>query len=89
MNVGVFEGSAIALMLTMVATMWGFLQKLISAKLKELHEIIIRLIDRTNRKDEQDLTRHLSTLEKIEMLDKTVAGLAERISFLQGKISAH
>ena len=41
-----FEGSAIALCLGLVATMWTFLQKLLGSKLKELYDINIKLIDK-------------------------------------------
>lgn len=82
------EGTAIALMLTMVATMWHFLQRLISTKLRELHEIIIKLIDRSNRESESKDMRHMAVCEKIDELEKTVSGLSERISFLQGRINS-
>ena len=44
MDIGIFEGGAIAVCLGLVGTMWGFLQKLVSSKLREQYEIIVKLI---------------------------------------------
>ena len=69
--------------------MWAFLIKLISSKLKDLHEIIVKLIDRSNRESESRDVRHLTLCDKVDDLEKTVSGLSERISFLQGRINSH
>ena len=87
MDVSIFEGSAIALCLGLVASMWAFLTKLVSSKLKDIHEIIVKLIDRSHREEDSRDVKHHVLCEKIDDLEKTVGGLSERISFLQGRIN--
>jgi hypothetical protein len=88
MDIGFFEGGAIALCLGLVGTMWGFLQKLVSSKLREQYEVIVKLIDRLNRLDDAAERRHNATIEKTDELEKTVGALSEKISFLQGRVNS-
>ena len=88
MDIGIFEGGAIAVCLGLVGTMWGFLQKLVSSKLREQYEIIVKLIDRINRSDEASERRHNAMIDKTDELEKTVGVLSEKISFLQGRLNS-
>jgi len=88
MDIGLFEGSAIAVCLGLVGTMWGFLQKLVSSKLSEQYEIIVKLIDRMNRSDEAAERRHNAMIEKTDELEKAVVVLTDKISYLQGRINS-
>ena len=88
MDIGFFEGGAIALCLGLVGTMWGFLQKLVSSKLREQYEVIVKLIDRLNRLDDAAERRHNAMIEKTDELEKTVGTLSEKISFLQGRVNS-
>ena len=88
MDIGLFEGSAIAVCLGLVGTMWGFLQKLVSSKLREQYEIIVKLIDRTNRSDDAADRRHNAMIEKTDDLEKAVVVLTDKISYLQGRINS-
>ena len=88
MDIGFFEGGAIALCLGLVGTMWGFLQKLVSSKLREQYEVIVKLIDRLNRLDGAAERRHNAMIEKTDELEKTVGTLSEKISFLQGRVNS-
>ena len=83
------EGAAIACVLTMVGGMWVFLQKLISTKLKELYEIMGKLIDRHNKADLSADRRHEAVCEKIDELEAEVSSLKEKIAFLQGRINGN
>lgn len=82
-----FEGSAIALCLGLVATMWTFLQKLLGSKLKELYDINIKLIDRHNKSDQASDRRHETILHNLGELEQEVSALKEKISFIQGRIN--
>ena len=88
MDIGLFEGSAIAVCLGLVGTMWGFLQKLVSSKLREQYEIIVKLIDRMNRSDDAADRRHNAMIEKTDDLEKAVVVLTDKISYLQGRINS-
>ena len=88
MDIGLFEGSAIAVCLGLVGTMWGFLQKLVSSKLREQYEIIVKLIDRMNRSDDAAERRHNAMIEKTDDLEKAVVVLTDKISYLQGRINS-
>ena len=88
MDISVLEGGAIALCLGLVGTMWGFLQKLVSSKLREQYEIIVKLIDRMNRSDEASERRHNAIIDKTDELEKSIGFLSEKISFLQGRINS-
>ena len=88
MDIGIFEGGAIAVCLGLVGTMWGFLQKLVSSKLREQYEIIVKLIDRMNRSDDAAERRHNAMIDKTDELEKSVGLLSEKISFLQGRINS-
>ena len=88
MDIGFFEGGAIALCLGLVGTMWGFLQKLVSSKLREQYEVIVKLIDRLNRLDDAAERRHNAMIEKTDELEKTDGTLSEKISFLQGRVNS-
>ena len=88
MDIGFFEGGAIALCLGLVGTMLGFLQKLVSSKLREQYEVIVKLIDRLNRLDDAAERRHNAMIEKTDELEKTVGALSEKISFLQGRVNS-
>jgi len=88
MDIGIFEGGAIAVCLGLVGTMWGFLQKLVSSKLREQYEIIVKLIDRMNRSDEAAERRHNAMIEKTDDLEKAVVVLTDKISYLQGRINS-
>jgi hypothetical protein len=68
--------------------MWGFLQKLVSSKLREQYEVIVKLIDRLNRLDDAAERRHNAMIEKTDELEKTVGTLSEKISFLQGRVNS-
>ena len=76
------------MILALVAGMWGFLQKLISTKLKSLEEIIVKLIDRFNRSDESADRRFEALVEKFEHLESEVARLREKASYLTGRINS-
>ena len=88
MDIGIFEGGAIAVCLGLVGTMWGFLQKLVSSKLREQYEIIVKLIDRMNRSDDAADRRHNAMIEKTDDLEKAVVVLTDKISYLQGRINS-
>ena len=88
MDIGIFEGGAIAVCLGLVGTMWLFLQKLVSSKLREQYEIIVKLIDRMNRSDEAAERRHNAMIEKTDELEKAVVVLTDKISYLQGRINS-
>jgi len=88
MDIGIFEGGAIAVCLGLVGTMWGFLQKLVSSKLREQYEIIVKLIDRMNRSDDAAERRHNAMIEKTDDLEKAVVVLTDKISYLQGRINS-
>ena len=88
MDIGIFEGGAIAVCLGLVGTMWGFLQKLVSSKLREQYEIIVKLIDRMNRSDEASERRHNAMIDKSDELEKRVGSLSEKISFLHGRLNS-
>ena len=88
MDIGLFEGSAIAVCLGLVGTMGGFLQKLVSSKLREQYEIIVKLIDRMNRSDDAADRRHNAMIEKTDDLEKAVVVLTDKISYLQGRINS-
>jgi hypothetical protein len=88
MDIGIFEGGAIAVCLGLVGTMWLFLQKLVSSKLSEQYEIIVKLIDRMNRSDEAAERRHNAMIEKTDELEKAVVVLTDKISYLQGRINS-
>ncbi|PCJ10871.1 MAG: hypothetical protein COB10_10645 [Planctomycetota bacterium] len=88
MDIGIFEGGAIAVCLGLVGTMWGFLQKLVSSKLREQYEIIVKLIDRINRSDDAAERRHNAMIEKTDDLEKAVVVLTDKISYLQGRINS-
>jgi len=82
-----YEGAAIGCCLVMLAGMWVFLQKLITSKLKELYEILVKLIDRFNKADDSADRRHELLVEEIDQLKEQVSQLREKISFLQGRIN--
>jgi len=88
MDIGIFEGGAIAVCIGLVGTMWGFLQKLVSSKLREQYEIIVKLIDRMNRSDDAADRRHNAMIEKTDDLEKAVVVLTDKISYLQGRINS-
>jgi peptidoglycan hydrolase CwlO-like protein len=82
-----FEGAAILSSLAMLGAMWAFLQKLISNKLKDLSDIIVKLIDRHNSSDNSADRRQEQVTDKIDSLEREVCDLKERISYLQGRIN--
>ena len=88
MDINLFEGGAVALCLGLVGTGWLFLQKLVSSKLREQYEIIVKLIDRINRSDDAAERRHNALIDKTDELEKTVGALSEKISFLQGRLNS-
>lgn len=83
------EGAAIACVIAMVGGMWVFLQRLVGAKLKEMQDILVKLIDRHNKSDSSADRRLEMTLAKIDELEVEVSGLKEKISYLQGRINGH
>ena len=87
LSVEYYEGGAIVVVLGMVGGMWVFLQKLITSKLKELYEILVKLIDRFNKADDSADRRHELLVEEIDQLKEQVSQLREKISFLQGRIN--
>ena len=88
MDIGIFEGGAVALCLGLVGTGWIFLQKLVSSKLRDQHEVMVKLIDKINRSDDAAERRHNAMIEKTDALEKTVGTLSEKISFLQGRVNS-
>ena len=82
-----YEGAAIACCLGMLAGMWVFLQKLISSKLKDLSDIIVKLIERHNTSDNAADRRQEQIFDKVDGLEKEVCDLKERISYLQGRVN--
>jgi hypothetical protein len=88
MDINLFEGGAVALCLGLVGTGWLFLQKLVSSKLRDQHEVMVKLIDKMNRFDEAAERRHNVLTEKTDELEKTVGALSEKISFLQGRVNS-
>jgi hypothetical protein len=88
MDIGIFEGGAIALCLGLVGTGWMFLQKLVSSKLRDQHEVMVKLIDKMNRSDDAAERRHNAMIDKTDELEKAVGTLSEKISFLQGRVNS-
>ncbi|WP_278369053.1 hypothetical protein [Pseudoalteromonas lipolytica] len=82
-----YEGAAIACCLGLLGTMWLFLQRLISSKLAELYEIIVKLIERHNQSDTHADRRHEQIVEKVSELEGQISQLREKVSFLQGRIN--
>ena len=88
MDIGIFEGGAVALCLGLVGTGWIFLQKLVSSKLRDQHEVMVKLIDKINRSDDAAERRHNAMIEKTDDLEKAVVVLTDKISYLQGRINS-
>jgi uncharacterized protein YllA (UPF0747 family) len=58
-----------------------FLQKTLTSKLKEIEEIVIKLIDRWNRSDESRDRRH-------EDIIKELNDVTDDLNFLKGRMNA-
>ena len=74
------EYGAIGVLIVLFAGQIVFLQKTLMAKLAEIENISIKLIDRWNRSDERADRRHEKQVE--EMNDIT-----DQINFLKGRIN--
>ncbi len=81
------EGAAIATCLAMLAGMWMFLQRLITAKLSALEAIIVKLIDRFNRNDDEELQRAQMLISKLDEVEKEIAMLRGKLSYVTGRIN--
>lgn len=87
MKVEYAEGAAIATSLAMLAGMWMFLQRLITTKLAALEAIIVKLIDRFNRNDDEELQRAQMLITKLDEVEKEIAMLREKLSYVTGRIN--
>jgi hypothetical protein len=81
------EGAAIATSLAMLGGMWMFLQRLITTKLSALETIIVKLIDRFNRNDDEELQRTQMLIQKLDEVEREIAMLREKLSYVTGRIN--
>ena len=72
------EYGAIGVIITLFIGMIKFLQSSLTAKLHEVEEICIKLIDRWNRADEVQDRRHEQILEQVNRI-------TDDLNFLKGR----